>query len=142
MFRNVAIAATLAALPVNAIAEQIDRITDACKFAFSIQVDIEPELLALENVQSFPELSPPSVQFEVVSNGTNKNIQDALDNVFSMRVTRPNGAIEYGQVRCEFASTKTPVELTQLVCSDDACPMVDIERRSRELSLLLERAGY
>ncbi|PCI03442.1 MAG: hypothetical protein COB78_10820 [Hyphomicrobiales bacterium] len=91
-----------------------DTIIEACHTAVAFLLNLEKYKLEVSNVQSFPELSPPRVNFRI------------------------GGSAD--MVSCQFTSNSDLFGITQL-CYSGSCLPKD-GQTFEEIKVLMKRAGY
>lgn len=93
-----------------------DTIVDACHAAAAFLFTADKSDMKIANIQSFPELTPPRVNFLMI---------ESFNGVFS----------------CQFKSNTKPYQIEQL-CLDRSSCLSTGEERFEEVRTLLKRAGY
>lgn len=130
---RVAIAAALLMLSTTAYGQQAT-IIDACLKVAALEMG-GTELVA-EDVQAFPELSPPRVQMNILQKRPPR-ITDAISG-------NPTPAYESaGQIRCEFERPIAPFTLRDYDCSCRIWFSSEQKRlRLEEMQVLLAREDF
>jgi hypothetical protein len=112
------------------------RIVEACERATVLYGGYDA--ITTDDVQAFPELSPPRVQMRVYGPPRLQTAEVIAAEAEGRKATPTPVLI--GTVRCEFTSTTSPVGLTKY-CPPDGC-FFAIPDRLEEVQVMLAREGY